>query len=787
MKINKKSLSDLGFYQVLENIKKCALSEAGARRLESRAFCTNKETLLETQNIVDSIKTLIENPSVNNPLHFPDLSHVFSALSTTYQSLDGADLIDSASYIDSAKSLYSFLSSPIFDNYKSPLVSNMIGNEIDEQLLAFQREVYYALDDSGKIKESHPAIKRLVEKVEQSKKVRNNFSKNFINNNKESLQSNVETIRDDRIVVAVKSDSKSNVKGFVHSSSSSGNTIFMEPFQLVELNNSVIIAQQQINIEMAKIYSQLSKNLRSIQDKLRVLSSSVIKVDVYYSLAAWASKNNCCKTDLEKDEVNLLKACHPLLGEKAIAITFCIDKSIKAVVLSGPNAGGKTVTIKTVGLFASINQFCGFIPCEEGSSLPIFDKIFTDIGDDQSIEEALSTFSAHMNTISKILKNTTNKSLVILDELGSATDPQEGGAIACSIVDYLKDRARVSLITSHQASLKLKAYGEPHLLNASMEFNESSHMPTFRVVTGLPGDSHAIDTAERMKLPIEVINKAKDYLGSDSQKMSEIIKSLEKKRDEARLKLEELDKMEAKLKVEKTKSDLYQLRLKQQEFLLKKNQSTDLSRYVEKSRKELEKLVAELVTGTLTKEKTKKVKNFINTMGQEAENLLNLIDSEEEIIAKKDKDLFVVKEGLNVLCGINKREGTVLKVDGKKRWLVQVGSMKISFKEKDLFEASGKKIEDNNKVSISYHSASPKPKFQIDVRGYTLEQSLEIVATQIEACLVHDFSNFTIIHGLGDGILQRGIHEYLKKQRSIKDYRFALPEDGGMGKTYVML
>lgn len=787
MKINKKTLKDLGFYQVLENIKKNSLSEAGAIRLENRDFSTKKETLLVTQNIIDAIKTVFENPRVNNPLHFPDLRKVFAALDTTYQSLDGIELMNTASYIDSAKSFYTFLHAQIFDNHSNPLISNMIGEEIDQELLAFQEEVYFALDDSGKIKESHPAIKRLVEKVEQSKTSRNNFSRSFIKNNKASLQSDVETIRDDRIVVAVKADSKANVKGFVYSSSASGNTIFMEPYQLVELNNSVILAEQQILIEMAKIYSQLSKNLRVVQDKLRILSSLVIKADVFYALASWTSKNNCTKTDLDKDEVNLLLAIHPLLGKKAVPITFSVNNSTKAVVLSGPNAGGKTVTIKTVGLLSLINQFCGFIPCEEGSSLPIFDKIFTDIGDEQSIEEELSTFSAHMKTLSKILNNTSERSLVILDELGSGTDPKEGGAIACSVVDYLKDRAKLSLITSHQASLKLKAYSEPQLLNASMEFNESSHMPTFRVVTGLPGDSHAIETADRMKLPKEVIIKAKEYLGPDSLQMSELIKSLERKRDEARLKLEELEKMEAKLRVELKNSDLYQLKLKQQEFLLKKNQSTDLSRYVEQSRKELEKLVADLVTGNLTKEKKKKVKDFINTLGQEEEKLLNGINSEEEIIATQDKESFVVRPGLDVLCGINKREGIVLKQDGKNRWVVQVGSMKISFKEKDLFQSEVKNSLRNNKVSVSYHSASPKPKSQIDVRGYTLEESISIVSSQIEACIVHGFSNFSIIHGLGDGILQRGLHEYLKTQRAVQDYRFALPEDGGMGKTYVVL
>ncbi|MCK9192089.1 MAG: Smr/MutS family protein, partial [Sphaerochaetaceae bacterium] len=280
---------------------------------------------------------------------------------------------------------------------------------------------------------------------------------------------------------------------------------------------------------------------------------------------------------------------------------------------------------------------------------------------------------------------------------------------------------------------------------------------------------------------------AKQYLGSDSLQMSEIIKSLERKREEARERLAKIEEMEAKLRVEQKKADLYELKLKQQEFILKKNQSTDLSRFVEQTRSELEKLVADLVTGELTKEKKKSVKKFIDSVGSQEAKLISTVKKEEEEIATKDKDPFVLKEGMDVLCGKNRREGTVLKKDGNRKWKVQVGSMKITFKEADLYPCENVKKAETHKVAVSYHNDSPRPKTVIDVRGFTLEEALNVVSTQIEACVVHDFSNFSIIHGLGDGILQRGIQEYLKTQNVVKDYRFAMPNDGGMGKTYVVL
>jgi DNA mismatch repair protein MutS2 len=487
---------------------------------------------------------------------------------------------------------------------------------------------------------------------------------------------------------------------------------------------------------------------------------------------------------LSNKKVKLLFACHPLLGKKAVPITLDIEEEIKCVVISGPNAGGKTVTIKTVGLFALLNQFIGFIPAAEGSVLPIFDKVYTDIGDEQSIEQELSTFSGHMNSLSKILRNCTENSLVILDELGSATDPNEGGAISQSIVDFLLNKSKISFITSHLASLKHKAYISDEMLNASMEFDESSHMPTFRVVCGLPGDSHAIDTAIRMKLPQVVIKSAKKYLGDEQFQIGEIVKRLENERLQVEKTLNELKIKEAELRKQKRDVDLYKLKIKQKEHQLKSEQSTELSRFINQSRKELENLVGKLVTGEITKEKTKSVKEFINYLNIKEQNINSQIEVEEEQLKEK-REPFDISEGMTVLCGDSKREGTVLKADGKKKWIVQVGSLKITFKEKDLYKA--KEVEKPKKVSISYNNETPRPKNTIDVRGKTLEEALNTVQIQLEACLIHNFNTFAIIHGYGDGILQNGIHKFLKTQSQVKDYRFANPNDGGMGKTYVTL
>lgn len=784
MKLSKKTLNDLGFFQVLEKIEKYLLFEDSNKALYNRDFLDTEAQINELQDKISDIKYLLDNPDVEKPNYFPSLEGVFKIIKSNYQNVEGSDLYNVAIFIDSAQKLYKFIHQPIFSNKESNNINYLLGEEIDPCLINFSKEVFSALDESGKVKESHPIIRELVKRVERTKRERTSFTKDFIKNNKALLQNDVETIREDRIVIPVRNDAKSKVEGFVHGSSSSGSTIFIEPYKIVEYNNSVVLAEQQIQIEIAKIYNNLTNLLRECIKVLENLSKLVIDIDILYAFARWVIINDCSRVSLSNKKVKLLFARHPLLGQKAVPITLDIEEEIKCVVISGPNAGGKTVTIKTVGLFALLNQFIGFIPATEGSVLPIFDKVYTDIGDEQSIEQELSTFSGHMNSLSKILRNCTENSLVILDELGSATDPNEGGAIAQSIVDFLLNKSKISFITSHLASLKHKAYISDEMLNASMEFDESSHMPTFRVVCGLPGDSHAIDTAIRMKLPQVVIKSAKKYLGDEQFQIGEIVKRLENERLQVEKTLNELEIKEAELRKQKRDVDLYKLKIKQKEHQLKSEQSTELSRFINQSRKELENLVGKLVTGEITKEKTKSVKEFINYLNIKEQNINSQIEVEEEQLKEK-REPFDISEGMTVLCGDSKREGVVLKADGKKKWIVQVGSLKITFKEKDLYKA--KEVEKPKKVSISYNNETPRPKNTIDVRGKTLEEALNTVQIQLEACLIHNFNTFAIIHGYGDGILQNGIHKFLKTQSQVKDYRFANPNDGGMGKTYVTL
>ncbi|MDD4574559.1 MAG: Smr/MutS family protein, partial [Sphaerochaeta sp.] len=469
-----------------------------------------------------------------------------------------------------------------------------------------------------------------------------------------------------------------------------------------------------------------------------------------------------------------------------VPITVKLDSKVKAVVISGPNAGGKTVTIKTVGLMAMLNQFCGFIPAKDGSALPLFDDIFTDIGDEQSIEEELSTFSGHMKQIGYILRNMTKDSLIIMDELGSGTDPVEGAALARATLEYCLKEAKLTLVTSHHGVLKQFAYAKESVINASMEFDDSSHLPTFKVISGIPGDSHALDTAKAMRLPPEVLDKAKHYLGSEAVEIGEIIKGLEKRRREAEATERKLKDRYHALQQQVREVQLKELKLKQEALILKQEQSSELYRFMREKSSELERLVADLRSGEITREKTKRVKGFVSSLQEKQATTERQIEEQSEEIQGqsriKDEKPIQFKPDMDVLCGSARREGRIIRKASKGKWIVAIGAMKFTLNESEL---SLPRKKEEAKVHVQYHSSTPSPKLVIDVRGMTLEEALSAMDAQVESSLVHGLSTFSVIHGYGDGILSRGIGEYLKKNKHVTDYRFALPEDGGMGKTYV--
>jgi DNA mismatch repair protein MutS2 len=794
-----RTLEDLEFNSVCQELCSLCLSEEGRSLLRQKVFITDVQQLSMEQDVVDDLLT-IQSSGTPTPETFPSLGTILEDLTFIEARLDGEQLFTLTQYLHNARLLSEFCQTSVkpFGTARAEEVEHpaaVLLADYPPSLLRLEQKLSDVLEAPGTVKSSHPAIRKLKMEIERRRSERQTFSQDFLHTQKSVAQGEQPVFRDGRVVLPIRNDQRTNVQGFVHSASASGATVFVEPYRLVELNNQVVLAEQQVLIEIARILGELSHEAKAVLEEIRALVADVARADSLYARAQYVTQHNCVRPIVSSDgSYRLLQARHPLLKKKAVPISLELNADVKAVVISGPNAGGKTVTIKTMGLFALMHQFLYYVPAAEGTTIPLYDAVYTDIGDDQSIEDSLSTFSGHMRQIGQILQACDSHSLVILDELGSGTDPVEGSALARAIMEFCVGHAALTLVTSHHSVLKQYAYAHAEVLNASMEFDNETHEPTFKVINGIPGDSHALDTARRMNLPAEVMVAATQYLGAEKVEISSIIKALEQRRKEADEREQALEKRALLLQNEVRAVDLKQLKIRQQEELVRKQQIGDLSRFISEKRSELENLVAELREGEISREKTLRVKAFIASLeAKEQESKERLLQNQAKNKAKNDQSPASgripteLRPGVDVLVGPQCREGKIVRKEKADKWVVAIGPMKFTLAESELKISGKSSSNEPKKVSVMYESKSTMPKLSVDVRGMTLVEALDIVSQQIEGALVHSVSEFSIIHGMGDGILSHGIHQYLRTLPHIKEFYFAKPEDGGFGKTYVLI
>jgi DNA mismatch repair protein MutS2 len=787
--MNNTTKRDLEIDRVLESLSTLTLSYDGIEELHNSPFICDAKIIQEKQAIIEDL-SLIPLYNEISPHSFPDISIIMSHLHANPYSLQGDELFLLNEYLRSGEQLYEYLNAPKRNNSTSndehsSTLSSTLMEMLPPALTLLRKEIDFCLESPGIVKMSHPAISRLAKSLEQKRNQRQSYSLSFLKENKEVAVSSVPTFKDQRVVLPIRNDRRGEVDGFINSSSNSKATVFMESYPLVQYNNQVVLLQQEIEIEIAKIIASLSKMALEAVDEIELLRKKVGYVDALIARARYKTTYQCTYPIINDDSsIHLIEARHPLLKKEAVPITLIIEKPIRSVVISGPNAGGKTVSIKTVALLAYMHQTLFVVPAKEGSTLPLFSSIYSDVGDEQSIEKSLSTFSSHMQRISDILHNVDSNSLVILDELGSGTDPIEGSALARSILEYLMDNGGITLITSHHSLLKQYAYAHPHVLNASMEFDEETHNPTFKVISGLPGDSHALDTARRMGLPESVISTAQKHIGLENVAVSAIISSLEQKQREAQKLKDTLKQKERELIEHKRVADLRDLSLNQKERLVREEQIGSLSQFISDKSKELENLVATLREGEITKEKTKRVKQYIESLDTkkvEAEQKVESLYKRDKKAIKRTKDT-PLSVGTHVVVGEKKKEGIIVRQEKKGKYQVAIGGVKFTFDESMLEPRDAPK---RKTPIISYSSSAEDVKMSIDVRGKNLQDALLVVDTQLEGALLHGMQIFSIIHGMGDGILMRGIHQHLSKLKFVSSFYVARPEDGGHGKTYV--
>ena len=687
-------------------------------------------------------------------------------------------------------------------------------------MLHLKNLVFSFIDENGELQDlpSLRAIKNKIRSIEDDidKTMRNYFTNDAT---RQMLQSNLPTVKDGRQVIAVRSNFKGRIPGIIHEYSQSGQTFYLEPEEIVLKNNDLIAAHAEYERELLRLLQDLTSQIAEHTENIKEACEAITKLDCVAAASRWAHSNNCVfagsidlnlSHSIDKDGSHdskgsplafyLHQARHPLLGKSAVPIDLKLSKDDRALIITGPNTGGKTVSLKTAALFALINQTGWPVPAGPLTRLPYFDFIACDIGDEQSMDQSLSTFSAHMKNVSEIIRRAGDKSLIILDELGSGTDPQEGCAIAMAVLDDLLEKKAFVFVTTHHGALKNYGYSKESCVNASVEFNQNTLSPTYRILMGVPGESHAVDIAKRNGLPEHIIEKAHTYLGNNRADVSDLIKGLIQKHED--LNEFELQKKEEelKLKEDRRRSDLKELQLKQKELELKKDGIKRLDLFFEEKRKFLENLVRELREGELSREKTLSVKKWIDDfekdLGKEHEALkLEQTKIDERLHSSKEKNKAPqnpeLREGTRVIIKSLNRNGELIREEKKGKWLVAIDNLKLTIAEDDMEICENQEKLKLSKplVSIISDTSAPssRPSFELRLLGMRAEEAQKALQDQMDLALVHGITEFAIIHGKGHGILQELSHDFLKRSPYVKAFRFAKPEEGGSGKTIVSL
>ncbi len=602
------------------------------------------------------------------------------------------------------------------------------------------------------------------------------------------LQDAIVTLRDGRYVVPVKIENKSRVKGLVHDISGSGQTAYIEPMAVVEANNDLKELYIKENLEIEKILKELSELVGETSEEIKSNQEKLIELDFIFAKARLGLNYQANMPKLNREgRINLIKAYHPFLDRKiAVPIDINLGIDFTSLIVTGPNTGGKTVSIKTVGLLTLMTQFGLLIPADEASEIAVFEKVFADIGDEQSIEQSLSTFSSHMVNIVYILKNVTPNSLVLFDELGAGTDPTEGASLARSIMDFMLERKIRCISTSHYNQLKIYALTTDGVANASMEFDVDSLSPTYRLLIGVPGKSNAFLISRRLGLPDEIIGEAKKLLSSENIEFEDVLQSIDEDRTKIREYREELEREKADLEKENKRLQSKIKKLEDQKEKILEKSREEAKRLLLNTKENVDIILSEIneARDKISSENSKKI--------QEAQDLLresikNARDKSELEITKAANPIREIKVGDKVRTSLGNL-ATVLELPDKKgNVLVQSGIMKMNMPKDSLTRIDVQEDTTKNNTRSILKNKATNVKSEIDIRGKNFEDAKDIVDKYLDDAYLSGLKSVRIIHGKGTGVLRQKLREHFRNVKIIKSYKDAEYNEGGDGVTVVTL
>ncbi|MBC1714392.1 endonuclease MutS2 [Listeria welshimeri] len=665
----------------------------------------------------------------------------------------------------------------------------LLGALSDELLVLkeVEEDIAISVDESGKIldtaSEALSTIRRTLRRTED--RVREKLESYLRDRNASKMLSDaVITIRNDRYVIPVKQEYKGHYGGIVHDQSASGQTLFIEPQSVVDLNNERKALQAKEKQEIERILAEISASLAGWINEIHHNTFILGRYDFIFAKARFGKAMKAVTPHLsDAGIVHLIAARHPLLdAANVVANDIYLGEDFTTIVITGPNTGGKTITLKTLGLLTLMAQSGLQIPAQEDSTIAVFEHVFADIGDEQSIEQSLSTFSSHMTNIVSILEKVNHKSLILYDELGAGTDPQEGAALAIAILDASHEKGASVVATTHYPELKAYGYNRVHATNASVEFNVETLSPTYKLLIGVPGRSNAFDISRRLGLSENIITEARSLVDTESADLNDMISSLEEKRNLAETEYEEARELargaDALLKdLQKEITNYYQQKDKLMEQAREK-----AANIVTKAEVEAEEIIHELRTMQLNGAAGIKEHELIDAKTRLGKAKPKTINKTIPQAPKQKPHVFQVGDNVRVLSLGQK--GTLLNKISDKEWNVQIGIIKMKIKTTDL-EYIQPETPKKQRIITSVHSSDSPAKSELDLRGERYEDALQKVDKYLDEALLAGYPQVAIIHGKGTGALRTGVTEYLKNHRMVKSIRFGAAAEGGNGVTIV--
>lgn len=662
-------------------------------------------------------------------------------------------------------------------------------NDQIQPLPDLRKKIEAILDEDGKVVDDASSklkgIRTGIRQVEN--RIRERLEKIVRGSQSRYLTDSIITIRNDRYVIPVKTDSKGVFGGVVHDQSSTGQTLFIEPQSVLEQNNKLREYISQEKAEIERILSELSQSIAPYQHELEYNLNLLTTFDFISAKAKYSHDLNAESPLVsDKNHIALYQARHPLIDpEVVVPNDIVVGDEYKTIIVTGPNTGGKTVALKTLGLLQLMGQSGLHIPVEKESTIGVFSKWFADIGDEQSIEQSLSTFSSHMTNIVSILNYIDQDTLIVLDELGAGTDPQEGAALAIAMLDYVASKGSTVVITSHYPELKAYGYNRPETINASMEFDVDTLSPTYKLLLGIPGRSNAFEIAKRLGLFEEIIESSKQLMSGESQNVNQMIEDLDAKRQsydektrQANLELSEASKLHSDLKK-------FYKEYEERSHELEEKAKDKANTIIEKAQEKADKIISDLRQKQLEGAQQDNVKEheFIDAKSRLSDLRYEKEHLKHNKVLQKEKKKKEFEVGDNVHVTTFDQRGTLVEKSGNKEWVVQMGMLKMKIKQNNLKLLEKEKEEPIRSTSVRASVGSVAT--EIDLRGERTEEAVNRLDKYIDQALLANYEMVTVIHGMGTGAVRKAVKDYLKSHSRVKSHNDAPANQGGNGATIV--